>query len=72
MKSKHRLHKEDDEKAGIRYLNFPAFQGLYFLIVLHAFPMRMNIQTKISTNYRGKEYFPFSQNLCGLCNHAVC
>lgn len=42
MKSKHRLHQEDDEKEGISYHNFPAFQGLYLLIVLQAYVMRTN------------------------------
>lgn len=46
MKSKHGQHQEDDEKAGIHYHNFPTFQGLYFLIVLQAYAMRPNKQTK--------------------------
>lgn len=46
MRSKQRLHQEDDEKAGTCYRNFPAFQGLYFLIVLQAYAMRPSKQTK--------------------------
>lgn len=60
MKSKHRLQQEDDEKAGICYHNFPAFQGLYFLIVLQAYAME---QRKTLNKLQGKRIPPFFSEL---------
>lgn len=57
MKSKDRLHQEDDGKEGVYYHNIPAFQGLYFLIVLQAHAMRPNKQ-KLSVT-RGEKKTSF-------------